>query len=288
GGAGELAGRLGLEQVESVQALVARLDEGAAIPGWIVFDHLSEPGGSLVAAAHAAAARGLVELQGILGEARLNETAVAWLSCAAVATGPEEGASGLSRAPLWGLVRSARAEHPDRRLQLLDVDTPAVEAALLAKLLSTQAEPELALRHGAVVAPRLARAGSGAGVPAGEPRRLDAGGTVLITGGAGELGREVARHLVADHGVRHLLLTSRRGMATPGASELVAELEGLGAQTVEVASCDVSDREAVGAVLRGIAPDRPLTGVFHLAATLDDGIVPALTPERLQRVLGPK
>ena len=30
------------------------------------------------------------------------------------------------------------------------------------------------------------------------PRRLDAGGTVLITGGAGELGREVARHLVAE------------------------------------------------------------------------------------------
>ena len=49
------------------------------------------------------------------------------------------------------------------------------------------------------------------------PRRLDADGTVLITGGAGELGREVARHLVADHGVRHLLLTSRRGLATPGA-----------------------------------------------------------------------
>src|SRR5204862_8009798 len=41
-------------------------------------------------------------------------------------------------------------------------------------------------------------------------------------------------------------------------------------------------------VLRGIAPDRPLTGVFHLAALLDDGIVPALTPDRLERVLGPK
>ena len=142
---------------------MARLDEGGAIPGWIVFDHLSEPGGSLLAATHAAAARGLVELQGILGEARLNETAVAWLTSGAVATGPEEGASGLSRAPLWGLVRSARAEHPDRRLQLLDVDAPPAEAALLAKLLSTQAEPELALRHGAVVAPRLVRAGSGAG-----------------------------------------------------------------------------------------------------------------------------
>src|SRR6202011_4505463 len=120
------------------------------------------------------------------------------------------------------------------------------------------------------------------------PRRLDAAGTVLITGGAGELGREVARHLVAGHGVRHLLLTSRRGLATPGASELVAELQALGAQTVQVVSCDVSDRDAVRSVLSGIAADRPLTGVFHLAATLDDGIVPALTGERLERVLRPK
>ena len=51
--------------------------------------------------------------------------------------GPEEGAAGLSRAPLWGLVRSARAEHPERRLRLLDVDAPISEAALLARLLST-------------------------------------------------------------------------------------------------------------------------------------------------------
>ena len=284
GGDGALAKRLGLDHVDSVAALVARLEEGASVPARIVFDHLAEPGGSILAATHADAERALVELQGILSEARLNDTSVAWLTSGAVATGPEEGVSGLSRAPLWGLVRSARAEHPDRRLQLVDVDAPPAEAALLGQLLSTQAEPELALRHGSVLAPRLARAGAGAG----EPRRLDAGGTVLITGGAGELGRELARHLVDRHGVRHLLLTSRRGLATPGAPELVAELQALGAETVQVVSCDVSDRDAVRSVLSGIAADRPLTGVFHLAATLDDGIVPALTGERLERVLRPK
>ena len=77
-------------------------------------------------------------------------------------------------------------------------------------------------------------------------------------------------------------------MRRAGASELVAELQGLGAQTVAVVSCDVSDRAAVGSVLSGIAAEHPLTGVFHLAATLDDGIVPALTGERLERVLRPK
>ena len=120
------------------------------------------------------------------------------------------------------------------------------------------------------------------------PRRLEAGGTVLITGGAGELGGALARHLVEGQGVQHLLLTSRRGLQTPGAAELVAELQVLGAQTVQVVSCDVSDRDAVRSLLDGIPADRPLTGVFHLAASLDDGIVPALTGERLERVLRPK
>ena len=120
------------------------------------------------------------------------------------------------------------------------------------------------------------------------PRRLAQSGTVLITGGVGELGREVARHLVARHGVRHLVLTSRRGLETAGASELVAELQALGAQTVQVVSCDVSDRASVRSVLSGIPAERPLTGVFHLAGVLDDGIVPTLTGERLERVLRPK
>ena len=120
------------------------------------------------------------------------------------------------------------------------------------------------------------------------PRRLEPEGTVLITGGVGELGRELARHLVDRHGVRHLLLTSRRGLETPGAPELVAALQALGAETVQVVSCDVSDRESVRSVLSGIPAERRLTGVFHLAGVLDDGIVPALTGERLERVLRPK
>ena len=111
---------------------------------------------------------------------------------------------------------------------------------------------------------------------------------MLITGGVGELGRELARHLVDRHGVRHLLLTSRRGLATPGAPELVAALRALGAETVQVVSCDVSDRASVRTVLSGLPAERRLTGVFHLAGVLDDGIVPALTGERLERVLRPK
>ncbi|MER7975193.1 zinc-binding dehydrogenase, partial [Streptomyces sp. NPDC096080] len=59
------------------------------------------------------------------------------------------------------------------------------------------------------------------------PRAWDPEGTVLITGGAGVLGGILARHLVTRHGMRHLLLTGRRGPDTPGATELAAELRSL-------------------------------------------------------------
>ncbi|WP_143668066.1 type I polyketide synthase, partial [Streptomyces carpinensis] len=94
-------------------------------------------------------------------------------------------------------------------------------------------------------------------------------------------------HLVAEHGVRHLLLTSRRGPDAPGAVELRGELEQLGA-SVDVAACDVSDRAALADLLARIDAGRPLRGVVHAAGVLDNGVVGALTPERMHRVLGAK
>ncbi|HEY6881280.1 MAG TPA: SDR family NAD(P)-dependent oxidoreductase, partial [Polyangiales bacterium] len=120
------------------------------------------------------------------------------------------------------------------------------------------------------------------------PRELAPEGTVLITGGVGELGRELARHLVQRHGVRHLVLTSRRGLDTPGAGELVTSLQSLGAEQVRVLACDVSERAELARVLDAIDPTHPLTGVVHLAGVLDDGLLADLTSERLATVLRPK
>ncbi|XUL94496.1 SDR family NAD(P)-dependent oxidoreductase (plasmid) [Streptomyces galilaeus] len=119
------------------------------------------------------------------------------------------------------------------------------------------------------------------------PRRWDPDGTVLITGATGTLGRLAARHLVTEHGIRHLLLVSRRGPDAPGAAELAAELTGLGAE-VTVAACDVTDRPALAGLLESVPADRPLRAVVHTAGVLDDGLVAALTPERVDAVLRPK
>ncbi|MER6120908.1 SDR family NAD(P)-dependent oxidoreductase, partial [Streptomyces sp. NPDC001743] len=120
------------------------------------------------------------------------------------------------------------------------------------------------------------------------PRVLDPHGTVLISGGTGELGRQIARHLVDEQSVRHLVLTSRRGAAAPGAAELVEELRTAGAESVRLVACDMSNRDEVAGALAEVEREHPLTGVVHLAAVIDDGIVGNQTSERFERVLAPK
>jgi malonyl CoA-acyl carrier protein transacylase len=181
-------------------------------------------------------------------------------------------------AAVWGLVRSAQSENPGR---IVVVDTDTEDADLTAAVAS--GEPQIAVRDGEAFVPRLARAAE----TDGTAPEFAPDGTVLITGGTGLLGRVLARHLVTEHGVRHLLLTSRRGPDAPGAEELAAEIRELGAEA-EIAACDIADREALAELLAGIPAERPLTGVLHLAGVIDDGILASLTPERLDAVLRPK
>jgi NAD(P)-dependent dehydrogenase (short-subunit alcohol dehydrogenase family)/acyl carrier protein len=113
------------------------------------------------------------------------------------------------------------------------------------------------------------------------------GGTVLLTGGTGGVGSQVARHLVTERGVRSLVLASRGGLASEGAAELVAELTGSGA-IVDVVACDVADPAAVEKVLADLPGGYPLTAVVHAAGALADGTVESLTEESFDRVLRAK
>ncbi|MFD5558278.1 SDR family NAD(P)-dependent oxidoreductase, partial [Streptomyces sp. NPDC127068] len=185
----------------------------------------------------------------------------------------------VAQAAVWGLVRSAQSEHPDR---FVLVDVEGDQEPDWGELLAVD-EPQLALRDGQWLAPRLARSVAGASDAVVGP--FDPEGTVVVTGGTGGLGAIFARHLAASHGVRDLLLLSRRGPAAEGAAELVAELDALGCGA-RVVACDVSDREQLAAVLAAV--ERPLTGVVHTAGVLDDGVVESLTAEQIDRVMRPK
>lgn len=291
GGSGELASLLGVEAVSGADTLAARLATGPA-PARIVVD---TTGRTSAMSASEAVFRGgeyvLGLLQALLADERLSATELVFVTRGSIGAADGDPLDGLAYAPLWGLVRTARAEHPERTLRLVDLGREAdagpagAKVALEAALARTD-EPELALRGGQLLAARLVKADRTAG--AGEVRRLDPQGTVLITGGAGELGREVARHLVRRHGVRHLVLTSRRGAEAPGAAELIRQLKEEGAECVRVEACDVGRRDDVAKVL-GLAEEaRPWTAVLHLAGVLDDGVLLGQDAERLARVMEPK
>ncbi len=252
-----------------------------------------------------------------LSETRPEGSRLVLVTKRTVSTSSEEGIADLAAAPLWGLVRSAQSEHP-ARFVLLDLDEDPDEPTDLDALAATldRSEPQIALRAGELLAPRLTRvkeaptqivspagdeepsglAGEeSSGLP-GDPEQSVAAigltasgqpGSVLITGGSGLIGAALAKHLVGEHGVRSVMLAGRRGRQAPGAKSLEAELSELGAQ-VKILACDVSDREQVEQLIAATPSEYPLSAVVHAAGVLDDGVIDSMTIERIDRVLAPK
>ncbi|MFJ5740642.1 type I polyketide synthase [Streptomyces microflavus] len=438
-GDAELAAGLGADVVPDLDALVKRLDARADTPRRLLFA-LPDRASGQWHDAERSAAEALRTLQVCLGDARLQSAELVWITRDAVSSSPDDQVENWAHAAVWGMVRTARTEQPERVLRLIDLDPGAPDFRLLARVIETGGEPECVLRGETAHVPRarptveevdalvlpdegswhlhqreddqldviaathdegapepvapgevrvevraagvspghaqvlefagiVMEVGSGVtSVHAGDqvmgsaaaalgnqigvdaatlrpmptnltfaqaaadpsapdarqdkgsftafdvrdapyalrhaqqnaahkagrrtvltlPRALDPDGTVLITGGLGELGVALAAHLVRAHGARRLVLLSRRGGNTPEAGSFVRELEAAGAERVDLVAGDAADRAALAAALEGIHPSHPLTAVFHLAGVLDDGLVEGFTAERLHRVMAPK
>jgi NAD(P)-dependent dehydrogenase (short-subunit alcohol dehydrogenase family) len=85
--------------------------------------------------------------------------------------------------------------------------------------------------------------------------------SILVTGGGGGLGREIANAL-ASHGAMVHICGRREGLLRETAAKLQAET---GSRIVPHA-CDIRDPAAIDAMLDGIWSDGPLTGLVNNAA----------------------
>ncbi|AIV33457.1 hypothetical protein NI25_08095 [Streptomyces sp. CCM_MD2014] len=261
----------GGEVFADVDALVASSED---LPGTVVLECPAVEGVPVPDAVRARLTGVLDVVQRWVADERLASSRLVVVTRGAVAVSADEPVD-VRVAPVWGLVRATQAEHPGRFV-LADLPTGAGSETLAAGLACD--EPQWAVRDGAIRVPRLARAQAAvSGVPAfGD-------GPVLVTGASGALGGVVARHLVSVHGVRKLVLLSRRGLAADGMHALRDELTHQGA-SVEVLACDAADRTALAQALSG----HRLTAVIHAAGVLDDGVLEALDASRLDTVLRPK
>jgi acyl transferase domain-containing protein/thioesterase domain-containing protein/acyl carrier protein len=258
--------------------LGAELDAGAVAPHVVLAGVGGGRNGDDARAVHDVVQRALALLQAWLASDALTEARLVLVTHGAVAVLDGELPE-LAAAAVWGLTRSAAAENPGRIVSL-DLEVGGDQPLWLPLLAAD--EPQLAVRSGVAHAPRFARPSAG---PQTTPP-MPSGGTILVTGGTGGLGALVARHL-AEGGARHLLLASRRGPEAEGAGELAAQLAELGCETT-LAACDFGDRDAVAELLASIPDECPLTAVVHTAGVMEDGTIPSLAPDQVDRVLRPK
>ncbi len=280
-------------------ALTDELKSGVLLPGMVLLDLCDRShDDSFVALKQRARElprESLRVMQQWLSDERLEDVRLLVLSEDALAVQPSDTAQGLAGAGVWGLVRSAQTEHPGCFL-LVDIDADessvrALPAAVRAALSSD--EPQLAIRSGEALVPRLASVSIDAmdlasiGRDASKELAFGPERSVLITGGTSGVGALVARHLVAAHGVKSLLLASRRGADAPGAVRLQEELAALGAH-VTLHACDVTERDQLESLVASSPTEYPLGGVIHAAGIADDAVVTSLTDEQMSSVLTPK
>ncbi|MCW2517097.1 MAG: polyketide synthase family protein [Mycobacterium sp.] len=196
-------------------------------------------------------------------------------------TGDEPGDPAVGA--LTGLVRVVAYEHPDLRATLIDLDPDDDGiAALQAEFASPGRDDVISWRRGRRYLQRLCRATLCA------PTRdhpVGADASYVLTGGLGGLGLVVARWLV-ERGAGRVVLNGRSEPSEDQAAQLAAL--GDHAEIAYVAGDIAAHGTADRLVTTAEATGKPLRGVIHAAAVLDDGLVATLGRESLQRVWAPK
>ncbi|RDZ28510.1 SDR family NAD(P)-dependent oxidoreductase [Lysobacter silvisoli] len=113
------------------------------------------------------------------------------------------------------------------------------------------------------------------------------GGCYLITGGAGGIGLQFAREIVAQCRSARIVLAGRSALSSQARRTLDALATPL--HRIDYVALDVTDRSAVDALVSQLREqDQPLRGILHCAGILRDGFILRKSPSTFAEVLAPK
>lgn len=197
-----------------------------------------------------------------------------------------ETTNAIAQAPLWGWARSLPLEYPNIHRRLVDLDPEAsldASAQILIEALDHgDREDQVVYRHHDRYAARL------------QTKQLDQAtpftwrkdGSYLITGGLGNLGMQIAAHLVKQ-GVGQIAFTGRSAPSKAVSQKLEAfERQGI---EILVVQADIADEKAVTHLAETLESQKvPLRGVIHAAGTSDLKTMESMTRDDLWAVFHAK
>ena len=183
--------------------------------------------------------------------------------------------SGIAHAGVWGLARSVRSE---AQLPVRCIDGALSRSKEVGLALS---EPEAVVLGDSLLVPRLSHAPS-----LGRPTRSRLGGAHVVSGGTNGLGLLTGRW-VAQRGASAVVLSSRSGRLADGTASELEQLVASGCVAMVVQS-DTAEVTHVRRMVASAHAVELLSGVWHSAGVVADGLLAKQSAWSLARVYAPK
>jgi len=287
-------------------ALAAAVDEqlALAIFAWSSPDALAEGSTDWQAEAEDAVMQGFHFLQAWVKGKYRAEGGVILLAANGCDVSQEDALIQPGQAALVGLWRVAALEHEQHRLRCLEHDDQTSADALLAEMTDPTRPALVAYRASRAFVPQLEAAEID--VTGQEELPLPEDGVVLVAGGTGALGMEVAGWL-ARRGVKRLALLGTRPIPPrPSWETEMGEAEKAGdmerseqlrrwlelerqVESLELCSLAIEDGEQTAAALQRLRSRYGrISGVFHLAGKAGDGFLLRKSAETFREVYAAK
>jgi 8-amino-7-oxononanoate synthase len=213
--------------------------------------------------------------------------------CAVTALGGRLGlerskaaAENVLHAALLGYTKALGRERPNAVVRGLDInpETPAKVNAqwIVDEILSGDLTPECGFDGADRFIAELVPVPS-ASNPSREIEKSD---VVLITGGLGEIGSEIALHVAARQ-PKGIVLVGRRAL-DDRAKKLLAEIQGRGTKAIYASADAASEKSLRTATAAAVEALGPVTVAIHAAGAIEDAPVAKKTNEVIARVMNGK